>query len=159
MSSGNGGGKGFFDNLVNVESFSGGGNFFENLGSDVLNYGTQMLTGGILGYEDGKISNGVTTNLNKKAGKEVVSGTKEVTGAKAAEQANDLAREQFEEAKAGAELDRKNATDQTAREEIKKSQSAAAARATATSRSTSKNSSTGGGSVSLGDDEKDFLGL
>lgn len=155
MSSGNGGG-GFFDNLVNVESLSGEGNFFENAFADIVNLGVQGATLGYLGYEDGKISNGASTNVAKKAGKEVVSGLKEVTGAKAAEEANTFAREQFDASKAQAEKDRKDALAQTARDQVNQSQMAGAARATAASRTTSKGS---GGSLSLGQDEKDFLGL
>lgn len=159
MSGGNGDGGGFFDDLVNIESFSGEGNFFENLANDGINFGLQRATGGLVGWENGKISNGVTTNILKKTGKEVVSGTKTVTGAKAAEAANDMAVKQFNEAKAQAELDRKNTVAQNARDQVNQSQLAAGARASATSRSTSKGTSASGGSLSLGEDEKDFLGL
>lgn len=161
MSSGNGGGKGFFDNWVNVDSLSGGGNFFENLGNDLLNFGVQAGTGGWLSYEDGKIGNGVTTNAFKSTGQATVSGLKTVTGAKAAEAANEVARKQFEESKAASEKDRVETIAQNARDQVRQSQMAGAARATAASRITAKGSSatSGGGSLSLGDDEKDFLGI
>lgn len=156
MSSGNGGGKGFVDNLVNVESTSGKGNFFENIFADAVNLTTQVTTGGVFGFEDGKISNGVSTNIAKKTGKEVVSGLKEITGAKAAEDANKMARTQFEEAKAESEADRVNQQNQIAMSQIQQSQIAGAARSVGT-RSTNK--SQGFGSSSFGDYEKDFLGL
>lgn len=152
MSSGNGDGEGFFDNLVNVESLSGGGNFFENLGNDFLNHAVQRVTMGLVGVEDGKFSNGVVTNVAKKTGKATVSGLKEVTGAKAAEAANDFAIEQFEETKAAAEKERFQAQSQLAADQVKQSQMAGAAR-NASSRSTP------GGSLILGDEEKDFLGI
>lgn len=157
MSGGNGDGKGFFDNVVNVESFSGKGNFFENLGSDFLNAGLQGVTGGVIGFENGGISNGVTTNLAKKSGKELVSGTKEVTGAKAAEEANKVARQQFEQAAEDAKNARIEAQAATAKDQVRQSQMAGAARASATTRSANKGTAIGG-SV-LGADEKDFLGL
>lgn len=159
MSSGNGDGGGFFDGIAKVASFGGEGNFFENLFSDVVNVGVQSATFGTVGYENGKLSNGVTTNIAKKSGKGTASGLKEVTGAKAAEAANDMARKQFEDAQAQAEVDRKNTLAQNARDQVNQSQTAAGARASATSRSTSKGTSTSGGSLSLGGDEKDFLGL
>jgi hypothetical protein len=142
MSSGDGGGL--------LESFSGEGNFFENLGSDVLNLGLGAVTYGTVGYKDGKIQGGAT-----------VEGAKVLTGAKAAEDANDQARKQFEDAKAQAEQDRLNSIAQTGKDEMRKSQMAGAARSTAASRSTNKAvaSSSGGGSLTLGGDEKDFLGL
>jgi hypothetical protein len=153
---GNGGGKGFFDNIVNVESFSGKGNFFENLGNDFINFSTQMGTGGYLGYEDGKISNGATTNLFKKTGKETVSGLKEITGAKAAEEANLQARQQFEETKANAQAARVEAQQQLAKDQLQQSNIAGAARA---KRTTSANKGQPVPGVTLGADERDFLGL
>lgn len=157
MSSGNGGGSGFFDNTVNVESLSGKGNFFENAFADIVNYGIQASTGGWLGYENGKISNGVTTNVAKSTGQAVVSGIKEVTGAKAAEEANKMARDQFESAKADAEKARQDQIAQNAKDQMQQSQQAAAARVTAASRSSNKGTAVGG--LILGQDEKDFLGL
>lgn len=148
MSSGNGGGKGFFKTLT-PESLSGGGNFFENLFADIVNVGTQVGTGGLAGYGDGKFGPGIV-------GTEVVSGIKEVTGAKAAEQANKLAREQFEQTKVDAEAARVQAQQNTATSQMQKSNIAGAARS---ARVSSKNSGQPVGSYSLGSDEKDFLGL
>jgi hypothetical protein len=152
MSSGNGDGGGFFDNVVNVDSLSGKGNFFENIVHDTINAGLQGATGGLLGFEDGKISNGASTNGLKKVGMGFVSGLKEVTGAKAAEQANKVATQQFEEQKAAGIEDRQNAYRQAGLQQIQQSQLAGAARNT--SRAASNRSNT-----YLGGDEKDFLGL
>lgn len=144
MSSGNGDGGGFFDDLVNVESLSGKGNFFENVFADGLNGALQTVTMGLVGFEDGKISNGASTNLLKKAGKGTASGLKEVTGAKAAEQANELAREQFETAQADALKAREQAIYQQGVDQVRQSNLAGRVRNTGTQK--------------LGD-EKDFLGL
>lgn len=153
MSSGNGGGKGFFDNIVNVESLSGGGNFFENLGKDILNAGVQSATAGFVGVEDGKLSNGVTTNWYKKLGKEVVSGTKEITGAKAAEQANKEARRQFDTQREDMFNERNASIQRTARDQMQQSQMAQGVRSAGTA-----NKNTGSSQI-LGSYERDFLGL
>lgn len=158
MSGGNGGGKGFFDEAFNVESLTGKGNFFENAFADIINVGVQGLTGGIAGFENGKISNGVATNAAKKSGAGAVSGIKEVTGAKAAENANELARQQFEQAQSDALAARAEAQDQVAKSELQKSQIAGAARnAQAPTRSNFRGVPSGG--TLLGQDEKDFLGI
>jgi hypothetical protein len=146
----------FFGQSLNLNSLSGGGNFFENLISDVLNLGLQSGTGGLLGFQDGQIGNGVSTDILKNTGKGVVSGVKEVTGAKAAEEANKLAREQFEKQKTDILNERDEAIQKTALNEQNKSQMAQAVR--------SKGTNTGGaggvfGSSSLGSYERDFLGL
>jgi hypothetical protein len=154
-SGGNGGGKGFFDELVKVESFSGKGNFFENIGKDILNYGVQAGTGGWLGYEDGKISNGVTTNIAKKTGQATVSGIKEITGAKAAEDANEMARDQFNKAQADAEAARLAAINQAGKDQTRQSLMAGASRSSA-ARSANRGMGIGGGNLG---DERDFLGL
>ena len=157
MSGGNGGGGGFFDEMVNFASGSGGGNFFENLGSDFLNVGLQSASLGTVGYENGKVSNGVNTNVAKNAGQATVSGVKEVTGAKAAEQANTMARQQYEQSKIDADAARVEAQNQTAKNQMAQSRAAGAARNATSSRSATKGA--GVQSLTLGQDEKDFLGL
>lgn len=129
-----------------LESFSGEGNFFENLGADILNVGLGTATGGLVGYKDGKIQAGAT-----------VDGLKVVTGAKAAEDATALARKQYEEQKAAAEAGRLEAQGQQSRDQMIQSQRAGAAR-----NITSKSSANRGTAISgssLGTEEKDFLGL
>jgi hypothetical protein len=157
MSGGNGGGKGFFDSLANVDSLSGKGNFFNNLGNDILNVGVQSMSGGFVGFENGKISNGVSTNIAKSTGQAVVSGLKTVTGAKAAEEANKIATQQFEEQKASAIADRQESYRQAGLQQVQTSQQAGAARST--SRSAAATSNTNKGAFNLGGDEKDFLGV
>lgn len=147
MSSGDGGsGKGFFDSLK-PESLSGKGNFFENLLTDTINYTSQYFSAGLVGYGQ----DGVKTGVTGTAG---VNGLKEITGAKAAEDANKMAREQFEQARDDAQAERAEAIRQTGREELQKSRIAGAARNARTS--SGKGSY---GSFSLGEDERDFLGL
>lgn len=158
MSSGNGGGKGFFDNAVNIESTSGKGNLFENFFADGINGLLQATTGGTLGYENGQISNGVSTNAIKSAGLATVSGLKEVTGAKAAEDANAAAKQQLQETKANAEAARVSGQQQVARDQLTQSLKAGAAR-NATANSRSANKGTPIASIGLGDNGKDFLGL
>ena len=157
MSGGNGGGGNFFQSAINSitpESLNGEGNFFENLGSDLLNLTFQGSTFGQVGYGDGKVTGGATAKVAESAGQSVVSGLKEVTGAKAAEDANTMARQQFEQAKADAETARVTAQNQTAMDQVNQSKAAAAAR-----NSTSRTTKRGDVSLALGQDERDFLGL
>lgn len=129
-----------------------GGNFFEDLFTNVVNYGLQGATGGIAGYDGGLNFNGGASTDS------VVAGTKEITGAAAAEEANRIAMEQFEEQKAAADADRAAAIQQTARDQVSLSQKAAAARSAGTKTSSAnRGQAISGGS--LGTDEKDFLGL
>ncbi len=80
---------------------------------------------------------------------------KEISGAKAAEDATALATKQYEEQKLAAENARVEAQNMTARDQVAMSQRAGAARNAVKS---SANKGQPGGS-SLGVDEKDFLGL
>jgi hypothetical protein len=148
-------GEDLVDPLV-PDSLTKGGNFFENLGNDVMNYGVQALTLGTLGYQDGKVSNGVTTNYWREVGRASRKGIKDVTGATAAEEANRLAREQFEQQRADAEAARLESIRQTGRDQMRQSNLAGAVRNTA--RSTA-NRGQAVGSYSLGDEEKDVLGV
>jgi len=144
------------DNILpNIKSFSGGGNFFDNLFSDVANYTVQTSTGGLLGYQDGKIGNGVTTNYYREVGRGLRDGVKDITGATAAEEANAQARAQYEQARRDAEAARVEQQNRIAQSEIAKSRSAQR------SRSTQNRSRTSGGygSFSISQDEQDFLGL
>jgi hypothetical protein len=107
---------------LDPQSFKGSGNFFENLFSDVVNYGAQAGTFGMVGFKDGQVRTGVTSTA-------LIQGTKEITGAKAAEDANKLAKEQFEKQKADAEQARAEAINQNARDQVQQSRMAGAARA------------------------------
>lgn len=140
-----GGGDGFGEDIldsVTPSVFKKGGNFFGNLINDDLNFGLQLVTGGLLGFKDGKLRAGATTEL-----------VKEMSGAKAAEDANEMARQQFEEQKLAAEQDRQNAIVMKGREQIQASMLAGAARRAGT------NTRSFAGGALLGSDEKDFLGL
>ena len=109
---------------------------------DLGNFLLQTSTGGLIGY-DGKLKAGVT-------GKAAIEGTKEITGAKAAEDANAMAKEQFNESKIKAEEDRKNAITAKANTQIAASNAAGSARSTT--------NTTKKGVAPIGD-TKDFLGL
>jgi hypothetical protein len=128
--------------LFGLGNFGSGGkgNFFEN----VLNTYLQTQTGGMVEYDKG-----FKGNVQNDVGLQII---KETSGAKAAEEANEMAREQFEEQKVAAEQDRNNQILQRGREQIQASQLAGAARRAGTN----SNRSTG---TVLGSDERDFLGL
>lgn len=145
MSSGGDGGN-FFDDLT-PETLKGG-NFFNNLIEDVVNVGVNTATFGTVGYKDGSLGTkyGVVSGT---AGRAVVDGTKVITGAKAAEDANEMARQQFEEQKLAAEQERQNMIVTKGREQMRASQLAGAARRAGTNVT---------GNL-LGTNEKDFLGL
>ena len=148
MSSGDGGG--LFETLK-PNTLSGKGNFVDNLFVDILNYGTQTATGGLVGFDtEGNFKAGQTTELAKNIGRETVSGLKEITGAKAAEEANKMAQQQFDQEKANMDKQRVEAQNNVARDQVTQSRMAGAAR-----RSTVGSMS----SFSLGGDEKDFLGI
>jgi len=133
-------------------TLKGDGNFFENVFADFANYSAQLATGGTVGWEKGQ---GIEAGAVSKA---IISGTKEITGANAAEAANNMARQQFEQTKADAEKARMDAQQNVANSELQKSQLAGAARnASASSRSTTDANAVQ--TFNLGDDEKDFLGL
>lgn len=134
---------------------SGKGNFFDNLFSDVANYTVNTATAGLLGYENGRIGNGVTTNTLREAGRATRDGIKEITGASAAEEANAQARAQYEQARADAEAARVEQQNRIAQSEITKSRSAQRSRSTQSRTRTSG----GYGSFSISQDEQDFLGL
>lgn len=134
-----GGGDGNF-----LESFKGKGNFFENLAVDIANTGVQTVTAGILGVDRDGVKGG-----------ETVKGLKEVTGARAAEKANDFARQQFEEQKAAAEAERLESQKQQGRDQMVQSMKAGAAR-NATKNSVNKGTAISGSNLG---DQQDFLGL
>lgn len=97
-------------------------------------------------------------------GEVVQTGIKDVTGASAAENANKIAKQQFEESKNNALKAQQEARARTARDQMSASRSAASSRKkSGTGRTSTSRSSTGGvgtQSVSkLGSDEQDFLGL
>lgn len=112
---------------------------------DILNIKTQIGTFGLVGYGDEGFRAGVTTE-----------GVKEVTGVNAAEEANALAREQFEQESAQLQQDRDNALEQNRRRQTQASNAAGAVR-NASNRNTS--ATTSRPNTNLGNAETDFLGL
>lgn len=122
----------------------GGGDFLE----DIVDVVAQVSTGGLVGFEGGGFKGGVTTQAG-------VSGLKDVTGATAAEEANEQARERFEEEKQKAVSARQEAKAKTARNQLIASRLASGARRG------NRISGSGGTNKSstLGSDESDFLGL
>lgn len=123
---------------------------------DVLGAGEELGEKALpfLGDAGQGFSDGVGDFL-EEGWKSLVYGTKELTGANAAEEANDLARLRIDEENRRALEERQRAQDQTAQDRL------AASRAASRGRSSSSRSSRTGGSnySSLGSDEVDFLGL
>lgn len=111
---------------------------------DLLNVVTNISTSGLVGYNDKGFKAGVT-------GKPIVEGTKEITGAKAAEEANQLAREQFLQSVEQAKKDREESIVIGQRNQISASQDAATARSKIKTNTTK--------SVDKIGDVTDFLGL
>jgi len=111
---------------------------------DMLSVVTNAATAGLVGYGDKGFKAGIT-------GKPVVEGTKEITGAKAAEEANQLAREQFMLSVEQAKKDREESIVMGQRNQISASQDASAAR--------SKIKTNTPKSVDKIGDVTDFLGL
>lgn len=130
----------------------GGGN--SNILTGLGNAAVNLATLGIVGFDDGELTKGLTTSAVEDVGGAVGQGIKEVTGAQAAEDANTLAREQLEEEKATALQLREEAKAQTAADQLAKSRQASGARGTATSRTTGSRAAT-----NIAAEERDFLGL
>lgn len=150
-----GDGDNFFDDALNsvVGNFDNKGDFLDNLITGGINLGIQASTGGMLGYKDGKFGKGLAVETTEELGKGLAGGVKEVTGAKAAEEANAMARQQFEDQTLASEADRNNQIAMKGRQEMMASQLAGAAR-----RSGMSSSNQSSGNI-LGSDGRDFLGL
>lgn len=136
--------------LLESVGLSGNGNFFEDLVSAGLNYGT----GGLVGLKDGKLGGGATVQFLSNVGRETMAGVKDITGAKAAEEANKQAMMQMEEQRAAALQERQNQQARTASDQMRQSRAAGAARGNP--RAANRNSMLGTSSM---DDETDFLGV
>lgn len=117
----------------------------ENNMMSFMDVATNLATLGTLGFDKDGISAGVITDP-------LIEGTKELTGAAAAEDANALAREQFEKDEARLVKQREDAQASSAREQVSLSKGAARARGTdSTSTSTTQGS--------FNNNQTDFLGL
>jgi hypothetical protein len=140
MSSGDSGG-GILDESFSGWGSGGGGNFFDNL----LNTYIATQTSGMVTFKDG----GFKADAKKDYGLNIY---KEISGAKAAEEANEMAREQFETQQANAIKSRNEAQWRAGRDDITRSNLAGRSRS-----AIGQNGN--GGALNLGSDEKDFLGL
>ncbi|MCK4518202.1 hypothetical protein KAT92_05460 [Candidatus Babeliales bacterium] len=115
---------------------------------DILNVALQGATFGTLGVSEEGVGLGVV-------GEAGASALKDITGVTAAEDANKIAREQFETEQAAIETERETAQADSAQAQLKASRLAGTARKTSTRTSTGRSAQ---GSQLIGD-ERDFLGL
>lgn len=126
---------------------TGGGN---SVLESIIDVAIQGSTAGLLGFSSDE--GGLGTGIVGEAGVDVL---KEVSGAKAAEEANEDARRRVDEERARIEEQTKQNQAQSAANQLAASRSAASARG-----GVSTPSSTGQSRFSnLGSDEADFLGL
>lgn len=93
----------------------------KKIGNTIADVAVQGSTFGLLGYEDGKLGTGVSGDL-------IVDTTKEITGANAAEEANRIARQQFEEDRARLAQQRADSLAADEQEQIRRSRGAGRAR-------------------------------
>lgn len=126
-----------------MSSEAAGVDFNEDPLGSLLNIGLQYGTYGTVGYGDGGFKKGIVTDL-------AVKGTKEITGAAAAEEANAMAKQQYEENKIKALEDRTNAQTAAKNTQIAASNAAGGART---------NKTIGAPKADKVGGTKDFLGL
>lgn len=112
--------------------------------NDILNVVVQGSTAGVVGFEDGKLGTGVTSDL-------AIDATKEITGANAAEEANEIARQQFEEDRARLSQQRADAITANQQEQVRRSRGAGRARGNVNAGSSAASSNVA--------QDTDFLGL
>lgn len=113
---------------------------------------TQLLSGGIVGFEDGGFTPGVV-------GKPALAGLKEVTGAAAAEEANALTREAIEDERERRLREREELQARNARDALTRSRTAAGVRRGGGSGSGGFFGGSTFSDSTIGSDERDFLGL
>lgn len=111
---------------------------------ETLNVGANVISGGLIGFNKEGFKPGVT-------GKVVVEGTKEITGANAAEEANQIARDQYEDEVKRRDKQRADQVATDERRQISLSKSAGSARKTSSLTSSSNQAGTA--------PTTDFLGL
>lgn len=115
---------------------------------DGLNLLTNLSTGGLAGYGE----NGFSTDKGYSQKFGALKVYKDISGATAAEEANNLARQQYEDSVTAAREQRENAITQNARNQMTASQNAGAARSFSNNNTTTNTSRVTG-------DVSDFLGL
>lgn len=118
-----------------------------------INAVTNVATMGTVGYNDGRFA--TSEGLWTKTGEEAIRGTKQIMGVTAAEEANEIARQQMQQTQIDAEKARVEAQAQSSREQIQASRMASGRGGGGVGTGTSRVSRFS----SLGEDERDFLGL
>lgn len=114
---------------------------------DVVDFSTQAGSLGLFGYDK---EEGFKAG---KVGQLAIDATKEVTGAAAAEEANAIARDQFEKDEARLTKQRADAQSEHRKRQVSLSKGASRARGNSTSTSSTQTSS------SINNTQTDFLGL
>lgn len=130
-----------------TSSFSGGGNFFENLVSDLASSTATVLTGGDMYYKDGKLQGTPFGNLKNTVGEALG----DITGRNEARKANMDAKQNLVEEKAARDQESKNNQAKAMQNDINASNYAGAVRSSADQQTRRL---LGGSDLS-----KDFLGL
>lgn len=110
---------------------------------DIIDVGANIASVGLVGFNDKGFRAGVT-------GRAGLDAAKEITGAAAAEQANELARQQFENDKARLEQQRVDSIKENERRQVTASRSAGRARG---------NTSAAAANLSGASNQTDILGL
>lgn len=113
---------------------------------DAISLGTNIATGGLVGYGDGGFKAGVTGQIG-------VNVAKDLTGATAAEEANEMAKQQFKEEKENRLKDRNDSILAEQNAQIQASNAGPSA-----SKKSNKNTTNKVSTTPIGDN-KDFLGL
>lgn len=135
------------NNAADTIGISTGGNFFEDVANSYVNVTTRILTGGDMGYKDGKFTGTPFRALNETVG--------EVTGRNQARQALNEARDAAQEEKKVKLQEISNENKRKESQDIQSSQRAASIRATVAAQ---RNNLLGGSGARLGG-TRDFLGI
>ncbi len=127
-----------------------------NVLEDIVSGVSQVATGGLVDLGPGGAKKGGLLTFAEDV-------VKDISGANAAEDANKIARDQFEESQRQAKQAQEDARNRTARDQLQASRLAGSNRKSGASKSGSNKSKGGGGfntnTTKLGSDEQDFLGL
>lgn len=133
----------------------GGAKKFFTKALDVV---TQVSTGGTVGFDNDGFGGGVTTDVLKQAGEQLIlDPLKDITGARAAEDANARNEARFAEEQAEAQRQRQESQNQSARDQLQASRLAGSARGGVSTQNSNQRRISR--FSQLGSDERDFLGL
>jgi len=131
---------------------------------DVLNVGTQVATGGLVGIDTesdniglrgGVVGDALADHVVRPIGQAIGEGIKDLTGATALEQQLEQTERRFAEEREQANQERQEEIDQQGRDAVAASRTAAGGRSSS-ARAASRRRSL---FSQLGSDERDFLGL